>query len=563
MKEENVYNDLYRCLTNSNEFSDDEVVIEYFGCKYTYAKLKELIGRTVFALDRLGLKEGDKVVMSLFTSPESIGLVYACSSLGVIPVMADIRLSQKDYEKLLDDTGAKMLFVNDICSYFVDNLAGKRPQLQIFVVSPCDGMNMFVRAAQKAKVTIRGNFYGFSELFRKNVFSWARVMKKSQPLCKTAESAKGGQGEIIFTTSGTTGSWKYVVLKSYQLNLAAIQDCEIGESKEIKTVLSVMPIFACYGFIVSVHLPLILSKKVYLYPIIKAKKIPKAMLKYKPNFFAGVFGQYGELTKSKQMQNADLSFLKMLYFGGDRYDPEVLDRVNVFLAEHGSPARLCQGYGMTEVSSCAVMQLNDDSYVEGSAGKAMRFTEIKIINCDTAEELPVGQKGEICLHTPCQTDGYFGDDEATEELLRAHEDGKVWVHTGDLGYMDEAGNLYVIGRIKNMIVSRSGTKIFPSVIEEAMNDLPAVSEAAVVVFDDEHDEYEKKIVLFISGRGAGIKGKAWLCCRRSLPMYLLPDKIVTVSSIPHTSSGKKDYALLTKRAQKYKRTLSKLQIKKK
>ena len=552
---EYLYNNLYDCLLSCCKCRSSDEIIEFYGIQFTYAKFKQLVENTKLALHFSGISAGEKVVLSLITTPESIALMYACNALGIIPVMADIRLSEKEYANLMKETDAKFLFINDFMSNYCFHFARTHPEWKVYIVSPCDSAFGMVRSMQKLRCILTGNTYVTGSLFCPNVGEWRSVLKLFADQSPIDNPHTRGEEEIVFTTSGTTGARKYVVLNSFQLNLSAFQHFSFNSTESLEsihTVLSVMPIFACYGFVISVHAPLLLSKRIVLHPISNASKIPKAIIKYKPNFYSGVYDHYERLLKAKCLKNADLSFLRLLYYGGEHCDAAQIEKINVFLADHNCPAKLLQGYGMTEVASSAVSESDRDEYIPGSVGKALPYTKICIVREGTTEPVGTGEEGEICLQTPCQLLHYYGNPSATQELLRRHDDGKTWVHTGDWGYLDEDGNLFVKGRMKQMLVSASGTKIFPSVIADRVSAITFVDECAIVVRQGDKSLHDSTIILLVVPKRKAknrllAKKTIRVFCRRELPAFLRPDHIITCSSIPKTNSGKIDYSALEKK----------------
>lgn len=539
------YQNLYSFITQMSAWNDEDTAIEYYYRTFSFGMLRDLIRKTVLKLNNISVKKGEKVILSLITTPESIALLYACNMLGIIPVLADVRLTVTDYERLAESTGAKHIFLNDFCSQY-KKLGKRNPHLNVFLLTPTDCMHPVIRLGYKLRMPA-----GIAASHTKNVRYWRGCS------CEESNGAlafsNDGYESVIFTTSGSTGEWKYVELKSYQLNMSAWQNIDENKRNEIKSVLSVMPLFTCFGFVVTMHLPLVFSKSIIVYPIYKAKKIPRIIMKHKPDFYAGVFSHFDEFLKADCMKNADLSFIKLLYFGGDCCDEKELNLINEFLLARGAGSRLCQGYGMTELAAGAFVQ-RDAEYCSGSVGRAMYFTQCKIVKEGTFDELPRGTDGEICINTLCQTGGYYGNQSATDELIKTHPDGKKWIHTGDFGHIDNDGNLFVKGRIKNMAVSASGTKIFPEAIEARVSRNKEVRESAVVITQNPRNANDKIIILYcVPEKTIGLtfaaKRKIAGCCQKNLPMYLVPDKIILCNSLPKTSTGKVNRKYLQKRAE--------------
>ena len=528
-------------LVTHSPWNDDDVIMSLYTIPTSFRDFKSRVMRIAERLVDCGLEKGDRVTISLVSSPESVELVYACCYLGVIPVLADLRLSVGEMMELCEETGSRIVFISDFRGSELFRISEVDCVEKVVIVSLCDGISPLLFLVQKPVYLLKKNPYFIQEHFYRNICEWKKFMSsgtQDRPL----PPAASGESEMLFTTSGTTGKRKYVRLTGKQINLAVCQHIMRFDYSDVKTTLSVMPIFTCYGFMVSVHLPLVSGNKLIIHPIYNSDSLPRVMLKYKPNAFSGVISHWEELVAYKKAAREDFSYLKVILFGGDRCTQQKLDDVNRFLSSHGCGTKLCQGYGMTEVTAGAVVQ-DPDHYVSASVGRPLPFTKICITYPETNNPLPAGQTGEICIHTPCQTKGYFNNDEATENLIRHHDDGLDWVHSGDLGHLDEDGNLYFDGRIKGMIVSSSGTKLFLPILQTHAEKLTR-GRCCAVALPDSRREYLKRIVLFAapSPGSPRMPGKRRLTAalKEVLPMYILPDKIVYLKRLPLTSSGKTD-----------------------
>lgn len=542
---------LFDYLVRHSPWADDDVIISFYTKPTSFRQFKSRVMKIAEKLVDCGLKKGDRVTISLVSSPESVELMYACCYLGVVPVLADLRLSITEMKELCEETGSRIVFISDFRGSELFGISEVPCVEKVVIVSICDGISPLLFLVQKPLYLFKKNPYFIQKHFLKNICEWKQFMS-SGTRGGSLPPAASGESEMLFTTSGTTGKRKYVRLTAKQVNLAVCQHIMRFDYSEVKTTLSVMPLFTCYGFMASVHLPLVSGNKLIIHPIYKPESLPHVMLKYKPNAFSGVISHWEELMAYKKASREDFSYLKVILFGGDRCTQQKLDDVNGFLASHGCRTKLCQGYGMTEVTAGATVQ-DPDQYVSASVGKPLPLVQICITYPDTIRPLPAGQTGEICIHTPCQTKGYFNNPEATENLIRRHEDGLDWVHSGDLGHLDKDGNLYFDGRIKGMIVSSSGTKLFLPVLQAHAEKLTRGQCCAVALPDNRH-EYLKRIILFAapSPGSPRLPGKRYLAAalREALPMYILPDKIVYLKRLPLTSSGKTDVRELEDSAQK-------------
>ena len=269
----------------------------------------------------------------------------------------------------------------------------------------------------------------------------------------------------------------------------------------------------------------------------------------KPNHMAGVPSHWGNVIESKALRGVDLSYLITPAVGGDAMNLQLEQRANQFLDEHKAPNHIIKGYGITEECSLAAACVNEIN-AEGSVGIPLPQNIISIFDQETGKELQYEQHGEICISGPTTMLGYFRNPEATEEIIRTHADGRMWIHTGDLGYMTEDGMLYIDGRIKRMILRQDGFKVFPSLIEKTVCAHPAVKDCCVVGMQDKAFSQGQVPIAFVvsndseSGSEDYIKIELAAICLRELPEYAQPVDFRFLNELPVTGIGKVDYRAL-------------------
>lgn len=538
----------YLCCHTSE--LDSSVALDYHGKKYTFGELKANTLKAASALQAYGVKKGDKVILSLVTSPESIPLMYACGILGAVPVLADVRYSKAELTELCDHISPKIMFLSDWQGKMVRHLQAAHPEIVFVIVSPCIGVGNTMEFFRSWYRLFTGNSF-----FRYNshCVSWKTFIAKadsafSRESCETPEDS-----EIIFTTSGTTGKRKYVILSSEKINLAVQSSIHCGDDySKIKALLSVMPLFTCYGWTISIHFPLSLGVRIIISPIYNDNAIPSLILKKKPNAYCGVPHHFETIMKSKKLKKADLSFIQFFCSAGESFSAEKQIQLNRFLQERNCKVCHFQAYGMTETTGGACKQ-SMTARVPGSVGTPLPGVKIKIVDeVDGVTEVLDGMCGEVCIHSPSQTSGYYRDEEATKELIKHHPDGIDWIHTGDLGHIGQDGNLFIDGRKKRMIVTGNGTKVFLQLVEDKVNTLPGVTECAVVSYIEQGTDFVRRLALFLvsdkSLSNQKMKQNVLDICKGTLPDYLMPNEIVFCDSIPRNSAGKHDLAFLEKEA---------------
>ena len=197
------------------------------------------------------------------------------------------------------------------------------------------------------------------------------------------------------------------------------------------------------------------------------------------------------------------------------------DKLNEFMKTHNLRYPLAQGYGMSEVSAAATFCVND-RYKRGSVGIPCIATTIGIFNPETGEELGYNTSGEVCITGPTIMKGYFNNQAETDYVMRKHSDGQVWIHSGDIGMIDEDGFVYIQGRVKRMITRFDGHKVFPITIENFISEHETVRSCSVIGVDDR----ERTQGQYPMAIGRNLARTSSVCCWRTLPT------VWSISSMP-------------------------------
>ena len=305
-----------------------------------------------------------------------------------------------------------------------------------------------------------------------------------------------------------------------------------------------MPNFHGFGLSVCMHTPLSLGCYTILIPQFDSKKFDILFNKEKPTCVLGVPTLFEALMSNNNIKDLDLSFLKYVISGGDTLTKSMEDKVNNYLKEHNSKAIITQGYGMTEALAAVCLAI-DPVNKSGSVGIPLPGNYVKIINPATRKTNPYNVVGEICINTKALMMGYLNNETETNEALQIHSDGHVWLHTGDLGHMDEDGFVFYKGRSKRMIIT-SGYNVYPSHIEEVIESHPAVLQCTVVGMKHPYKQEVPKafIVLKEGYHGIFIKSEIKDYCKKNLAKYMVPYEFVYRKKLPKTKLGKVDFKKL-------------------
>ena len=310
-------------------------------------------------------------------------------------------------------------------------------------------------------------------------------------------------------------------------------------------MLAAMPLFHGFGLGVCVHSILCGGGTCILVPRFTADSYSKLVVKYRCNFIAGVPTLYEALTRTKVMNKADLSCLKGVFSGGDSLSIELKKKFDTFLKEHKATIQIREGYGTTEcVTASCLTPLTKAK--EGSIGIPFPDTYYKIVKPGTDDELPYGEEGEIILAGPTVMKEYTNHLEETADTLHKDKFGTVWLHTGDLGYMDDEGFIYFRGRIKRLIVT-SGYNVYPAQIENIIEKHDAVQMSCVIGVPDPYRMHKVKAYIVLKkGKVPSelLKQSILNHCKKYIAKYAMPREIEFRDDLPKTLVGKVAYRQL-------------------
>ena len=531
----------YVCQRSKNHLND--TALEYYGRKFTYADLIVNVKKTAAALRGAGVKKGDIITVVSIMTPEIIALFYAADMMGATLNLVDPRYSVEGIREYIEEVDSHLLVCLNVV-YERCRQAAKRTNVEkVIVLSPADSLPPVMAVGYKLTTPDKNKYAS-------NVIRWKQFIKGGEGQSTAAEPYDPDHACVVVHTGGTTGSPKGVMLTDDCFNGIALQFQAYPKLfHRGQKLMNVMPPFIAYGFACGIHLPLVLGFTVIIIPNLDPAKLGSLVLKHKPEHMFGVPTHYQQLASDPKLRDKDLSFIINYAAGGDSLSRGAEQTVNDFLAAHGARYPIAKGYGMTEVSSAATVAAGLDNK-PGSVGIPMVNTVVAAFEPGTDQELPIGQRGELCISGPCLMKGYYNKPEETAILLRRHPDGRVWAHTGDMGYLDEDGFVFLDSRIKRMIIRHDGFKVFPSMIENVVSRHPAVHQCSVVgCADKDHTQGRLPFVYIVLKADTTAKKKQVIrelerMCAEELPEYVQPVAYKFISSMPMTPVGKIDYRQL-------------------
>jgi long-chain acyl-CoA synthetase len=335
---------------------------------------------------------------------------------------------------------------------------------------------------------------------------------------------------VLQYTGGTTGTPKAAMLThgSISANVSQLHRWFVGVKAGEHRLLAVLPLFHVFAMTVNMHLAIRIAAEIILLPRFEIETLLKTIARRRPTLFPGVPTLFNALLHYPKLAGYDLSCVELCISGGASLPAAVRERF-----ESLTGGRLFEGYGLSEASPVVTCNPIAGGSRAGSIGLPLPATEVAIRSLEDGESpVPSGEKGEICLKGPQVMAGYWQRPEETAATLR-----RGWLHTGDVGTMDADGYVYLVDRLKEVIVS-GGYKVYPRHVEEAIHRHPAVAEVTVVgVPDDYRGEVPKAFVRLKDGESLTPEALRAFLADKISPMEM-PRQVEFRDELPKTLIGK-------------------------
>ena len=522
----------------------DYTAYVFMHSRFTFAHFVKQVELCAKALKGLGIREGDKVTICLPNIPHSLIMFYAVNLVGAIANMVHPLSGENEIAFYINDSQSiAAITLNQFYGKF-QAIRDKTPSLKHLIIADIkDYLSPLMKIGYQATAGRKIKKIDKDE----PVIFWSEFMKKA-PLYNGEYVVKkvGDDPAVVLYSGGTTGTTKGILLSNYNFNALAAQIVATNPMfRPGDTMLTAMPMFHGFGLGVSVHSMLANGGCCILVPRFTPESYAKLIIKHRCNFIAGVPTLYEAMLRQNVMDGADLSCLKGVFSGGDSLSIELKKKIDRFLEEHNATIKVREGYGTTEcVTASCLTPLHLSK--EGSIGQPFPDTYYKIVKPGTEDEVPYGEEGEICLAGPTVMLEYVNHPDETAQTRRRHADGMIWIHTGDLGTMDEDGFIYFRQRIKRMIIT-SGYNVYPSQLENIIDAHELVQMSCVIgVPDALKIQKVKAFVMLKDGVPANDETKQILreYCKKNIAKYALPYDIEFRDQLPKTLVGKVAYRVL-------------------
>ena len=515
-------------------------------CTWTYRKLKEITDKSIDALANEGVKEGDTVLLGVTNTPELIATIIALVSLGATVKLFDIRANAKSIAEYANFENCKyMIALDQIVLPKIDSVIDETGLEKVFVLQPGNSLSTTEKIkylyenranlietikTSKIKLPNDGKHYSLTKVIKKGRISDANRVEydENRPSFKVQSSGTTGKAKTIVHSERSAVEFAKSI---------AYTDLPLGKGKK---VLVALPPWIAYGLGDAILMSLALGSKVMLCadfePNAVYRNIGSFTLSYAAPFhYRYIREHYDELSDEKKAQ---LAKVDCMITGGDKYS--ALENSE---DETRFGTVIVNGYGNNEDwGALSVNPAHANRY--GSVG-VPKYGEVAMIyDNEKGVELPYGEVGEVCTLSNTRFMRYEGNEAATNKTLRVHDDGKTWIHTGDQGYIDSDGYIFLKGR-QERVITRLGFKISAYTIEDAITSLPYVSECITVEVPDENEEHVPMSFVVLDKNCNLDREQAEMLikrdCEKKLKENEIPKHVKVVEKLKYTDNNKYDF----------------------
>ena len=520
----------------------------FMGKATTYSAFMRRIDAAAKGLTHMGIRKGDRVTICMANTPQALDCFYALNRIGAIPNMIHPLSAAKEIAFYLNFSKSKAILTLDQFYYKVEQIL---PELenpcQILIAKIADELPFPLNLAYPLTKSARA----VKKLPKSGYTLWSDLLAAGKGTELPADDGRFDECGAILYSGGTTGTTKGIMLSNLNFNALGMQTIAASGYQTVAgmKMLSIMPVFHGFGLGIGIHTALIDGATCVLVPQFSVDIYADVLLKQKPNLIPGVPTLFEALLRAKKLEGADLSFLKGVFSGGDCLSPELKKKVDAFLKEHNCSEQIREGYGTTECVTASCLTPKDYAR-SGSIGVPFPDTYYKIVTPGTTEEVNANIEGEICVSGPTVMLGYMDNPEETAQTLRRHTDGRIWLHTGDLGHMDQDGFVYFRQRIKRMIIT-SGYNVYPSQLENIIDGHEKVLLSCVIgVKDPYRVQRVKAYVVPMPGiePTEELKQELLEYCKDHIAKYAIPRELEFRTELPKTLVGKVAYRILEEEA---------------
>ncbi|MBU9672944.1 AMP-binding protein [Planococcus sp. CP5-4] len=515
-------------LTKAYEDFPQKTAIHFLGKDLSYEELYQSAMKMANYLQKLGIQKGDRVSIMLPNCPQAVISFYGILYAGGVVVMTNPLYTEREISYQMKDSGAKAIIALDILFPRINKVIKETDLENVIVTGIKDYLtfpkNLVYPFIQKKQygMTVKVEHRGINHLF-------TEIMKTASPQITKPPFDFEEDLALLQYTGGTTGSPKGVMLTHRNLiSNATMCDAWLYKStRGEETIMGIIPLFHVYGLTTVLILSVMQGNKMVLLPKFDPEQALKTINKQKPTLFPGAPTLYIGLLNHPDIKKYDLSSIEACLSGSAPLPTEVQEKF-----ERITGGKLVEGYGLTETSPVTHSNLVWGERTKGSIGMPYPDTDCEIFLPGTTDPVPNGQIGEIAIQGPQVMKGYWNRPDATAATI---VDG--WLLTGDLGYMDDEGQFFIVDRKKDMIIA-GGFNIYPREIEEVLYEHEAIQECVVAGIPDPYRGETVKAYIVLKEGYTVTEEQLDKHCREHLAAFKVPRIYEFRKELPKTAVGK-------------------------
>ncbi|MGM9875366.1 MAG: AMP-binding protein [Bacilli bacterium] len=532
---------MYDYLKDTASKDEKRSAYSFYGNEVTYKSFMKKIDKVASALKEFNIVENECVTICMPNTPESFALIYAINKIGAICNIIHPLSSTSDIERALKETNSSIIFCSDVAMPKARHIKVKH----FIMVPTSESLGKILKTLYNIKSSLNMKL-------EEGMITWNEFLNYG--VCEdTYVKRDPNSPAAIIYSGGTTGKPKGIIISNANFNAMALQTANLCEYiRPGYSVLAALPIFHVFGLALCAHSCLVAGMKCIIVPQLNTKKINKELKKYKPSVYPAVPSLLKMSMNDSDPGSNAFKDIKVVVVGGDYLSPQVKSEYEEYLKAHGSSAVVKSGYGLSEACGfcCCTAQV-DEKHVnnhKGTLGIPNPDMIVKIFEPNSDVEKSVGDVGEICITGPTLMMGYINEDEETKKTLVIHNDGKTWLHTGDLGYMDKDGFIFYTSRLKRMIIT-NGYNVYPIELEDIINKCKYVDTCTVVGIPHKIKSQTPKAVIVLKSNVQDtpeVREEIKRYCYKNIAKYAVPTEYEFRTSLPKTAVGKVAYRDLEK-----------------
>ena len=527
---------MYDYLKDTASKNEKRSAYSFYGNEVTFKSFMKKIDKVASALKEFNIVENECVTICMPNTPESFALIYAINKIGAICNIIHPLSSTSDIERALKETNSSIIFCSDVAMPKARHI-----KIKHFIMVPTsESLGKFLKTLYNIKSSLNMKL-------EEGMLTWNEFLNYGVSEDTYVKRDPNSPAAIIYS-GGTTGKPKGIIISNANFNAMALQTANLCEYiRPGYSVLSALPIFHVFGLALCTHTCLVAGMKCIIVPQLNTKKINKELRKYKPSVYPAVPSLLKMSMNDSDPGSNAFKDIKVVVVGGDYLSPQVKNEYEEYLKTHGSSAVVKVGYGLSEACGfcCCTAQV-DEKHVnnhKGTLGIPNPDMIVKIFEPDSDVEKSVGDVGEICITGPTLMMGYINEDEETKKTLVIHNDGRTWLHTGDLGYMDKDGFIFYTSRLKRMIIT-NGYNVYPIELEDIINKCKYVDTCTVVGIPHKIKSQTPKAVIVLKSNVQDtleVREEIRRYCYKNIAKYAVPTEYEFRTSLPKTAVGKVAY----------------------